>query len=115
MSPSTPENLGRRRFFLHRDKAVEDALERIRHGAGTEWEAVPAEDRNDLRMALAEIWTHTTRERWDQYCFSTIRRKDISRLAALGRDIMARHHLTDESRMAMEEILLACSRNGDTA
>ncbi len=108
MSPSTQDNLGRRRFFLHRDKAVEDALVRIRHGAGDDWETVPAGDLAALRTALSEVWMHIPRELWSRFCFSTVTRKDILRLAELGRDITARHHISAETKEEIEAILLSC-------
>lgn len=109
MSPSTEDNLGRRRFLLHRDKAVEHALERIRRAVGGEWDSLSAEERAGLKASLAEIWMTTSHERWHQYCFSTVTRQDILQLAALGRDIQARHHMTEETRRAFESILLSCS------
>ena len=112
MSPSTPDNLGRRRFLLHRDKAVEHALERVRRAPGAEYGSLSEEERAGLKASLAEIWMNTTRERWHEYCFSTITRHDILELAALGKDIQSRHHMTGETRRALEAILLSCSKNG---
>jgi len=109
MPPSTEDNLGRRRFLLHRDKAVEHALERIRHAAGADLETLSAEQHSRLKAFLAELWMDTAHERWDQYCFSTLTRTDLMQLIALGTDWATRHHLTSENRQALEEILLSCS------
>jgi hypothetical protein len=109
MSSSTEDNLGRRRFLLHRDKAVEHALERIRHAEGSEWETLSAEQRTKLRNFLTELWIDTTRERWDQYCFSTLTKPHILQLIALWDDWGLRHHLSDESRKFLDEIFLSCS------
>jgi hypothetical protein len=112
MSPSTDDNLGRRRFLLHRDKAVEHALERIRHAPGAEWETLIPEERAGLKAALTEIWENCDRERWHQYSFSIVTRSDILALIVLGNDITARHHMTDETRAAVEGILFPPSANG---
>jgi hypothetical protein len=112
MSPSTEDNLGRRRFILHRDKAVEQSLEKIRRAPDSGWEALSPEDRAGLREVLAETWENTERGRWQQFCFSTLTKADILRLVVLGNDIKARHHLTDETRAAVEALLLSCS-SGD--
>jgi hypothetical protein len=109
MSPSTDDNLWRRRFLLHRDMAVEHALERIRHAPGAEWETLSPEERAGLKGALTEIWENSDRERWHQYSFSLVTRANILSLIALGNDIRARHHLTDETRAAVEAILLSPS------
>ena len=109
MPPSTEDNLGRRRFLLHRDKAVEHALERIRHAAGADLDTLSAEQRSSLKAFLAELWMDTAHERWDQYCFSTLTQPDLLQLIALGNAWAARHHLTAENRQALDEILLSCS------
>jgi len=109
MSSSPVDNLGRRRFLLHRDMAVEHALERIRHADAAEWETLTAEQRTRLKAFLTELWIDTTRERWDQYCFSTLTKAHLVQLIALWNDWALRHHLTDESRKVLDEILVSCS------
>jgi hypothetical protein len=109
MSPSTEDNLGRRRFMLHRDKAVEQSLEKIRRAPDSGWETLTPEDRAGLKAVIAEIWENCERGRWQQYCFSTLAKPDILRLIELGNDIKARHHLSDETRVSVEAILLSCS------
>jgi hypothetical protein len=107
MSPSTEDDLGRRRFLLYRDKAVEYALERIRHSPGAEWETLSPDERTRLKDALTEIWENCKRERWQQFSFSIVTRSDILALITLGNDIRTRHHLTDETEAAVEAILLS--------
>ncbi|MDD1681293.1 MAG: hypothetical protein LUQ35_06770 [Methanoregula sp.] len=109
MSPSTEDNLGRRRFILHRDKAVEQSLEKIRRAPDSGWETLTPEDRGGLKEVLAEIWENCERGRWQQFCFSTLTKAHIQRLLVLGNDIKTRHHMTDETRAAVEVILLSCS------
>jgi hypothetical protein len=109
MSSSTEDNLGRRRFLLHRDKAVEHALERIRHAHRAEWETLSAEQRTRLKTFLTELWIESTRERWDEYCFSTLTKPDILQLLSVWNDWALRHHLTAESRTVLDEILLSCA------
>jgi hypothetical protein len=111
MSPSTPENIGRRRFLVHRDKAVEYALDRVRRAAHAEYGSLSAEERAGLKTSLEEIWMNIPRERWHEYCFSTLTRQDIVEILALGRDIQSRYHMTIETKQALETILLSCSKN----
>ena len=107
MSRSTEENLGRRRFLIHRDKAIEHALERIRRAPASEWEMLSSEERAGLRAALTEIWENVERERWQQYSFSIVTRSDILALIILGNTIKVRHCLNDETRAGIESILLS--------
>ena len=111
MPPTNEDNLGRRRFLLHREKAIEHALERVRHAVGSGWDTLSSEERTALKSCLAEIWMNTTYERWHQYCFSTLTKQDIQELVALSKDIETRHHLTDETFRLSEAILLQCSSN----
>lgn len=98
--------------MLHRDKAIEHALEKVRRGPHSGWETLTPEERAGLRGVLAEVWENTDRERWQQFCFSTLTKADIYRLILLGEDMKTRHHLPAETRAAMEAILSACSFEG---
>lgn len=109
MSPSTEDNLGRRRYLLERDKAVEEALEKVRRAPDSEWGALTSADRAMLRAVIAEVWDTSERSRWKQFCFSTLTRADILRIVALGDEIKTLHHLSDRTLATAEAILLACS------
>jgi hypothetical protein len=109
MSQSTEDDLGRRRFLLHRDKAVEQALERIRRVPESEWETLTPGERAGLKAVLAEVWENCERRRWQQYCFSTLAKPDILRLIALGDEVRGRHHQISDVRQEVEAILLSCS------
>jgi hypothetical protein len=111
MSSSPEDNLGRRRFLIHRDRAVEHAIERIRRSPGAEWDTLTHEERTGLKAALAEIWHYSGREHWEQYCFSTLSRHDILALIELVSGMHGRHDPTAGARSEIEAILLACTRN----
>ncbi|MFA5267872.1 MAG: hypothetical protein WC379_07865 [Methanoregula sp.] len=108
MSPATEDNLGRRRFQLHRDKAVEQSLEKIRRAPDSGWESLTPEQRARLKGVLAEIWENCERGRWEQYCFSTITRSDILQLITLADEVQARHRQISDARGDYEAILLSC-------
>jgi hypothetical protein len=109
MSHTTEDNLGRRRYLLHRDKAVEHALERIRHAPGSGWETLTPQEHAGLKSALTEIWENCGHERWQRYCFSTLTKPDILKLIALVSNAKGKHSESCESREAVEAILLSCS------
>jgi hypothetical protein len=114
MSPSTEDNLGRRRYLLHRDMAVEQSLEKIRRAPDAQWETFTPEERAGLKAVITEIWEYCERSHWEHYCFSTLIKADILQLIALGNDIKARHHMTDETKAAVEAILLSVCREDRT-
>jgi hypothetical protein len=101
----TSDELGRRRFQIRKEKAVEDAFEKIRHGMGSEWSSISADDSDVLKMVLGEIWMSIDRPRWATYCFSKLSAEDIRSLIALGREITAGKSFTDDMLNAMDHIL----------
>lgn len=111
MTHAPEENLGRRRFLLYRDKAVEHALERIRRAPDAGWESLSPEERIGLKRALGEIWESCDRDHWDQYCFSTLTKLDILTLVALVNEMLERHDHTCGSRKEIEDILLSYIRD----
>ena len=84
MPPTNEEELGRRRFQLYRDQAVEAAIEKIRHAPAAEWHSFSGEDYVILKEMLGEIWISLGREKWQRYAFSTLTRQDLHDLIALG-------------------------------
>ena len=108
MSPTNEDNLGRRRFLLHRDKAVEHALERIRRAPDAGWENLEPGQRAGLKSVLTEIWESCERNRWQDFCFSTISQADILRLVAIADDMKSRHLPVCNASREIETILLSC-------
>ena len=112
MSPSTDDNLGRRRFLLHRDRAVEQALERVRRSPHAGWDSLSPEERAELKHVLAEIWDNCGRERWEQYCFSSLTKLDLLSLISLVGGMQGRHDPScGGKKKEVEAILLACNRD----
>jgi len=84
MPHTSDEELGRRRFQLFREQAVEAAIDKIRRAPAAEWLAFSNNDYSRLREILGELWTRLEREKWDRYAFSTLTRQDLQELLALG-------------------------------
>jgi hypothetical protein len=108
MSRSTEEDLGRRRFQIQKEKAVEEAYEKIRRSFGQEWQYFSAEDCAVLRKVLGEIWISVGRDRWIDYCFSTLLHKEIHSLIAMGKTGLCQHCMTTEVLARLDEILGQC-------
>jgi len=86
MSRTNEEELGRRRFQLVKEQAVEDAVEKIRRAPAVGWESLSTTDYTLLREVLADLWVNLERERWEQYSFSTLSRQDILDILSLAKD-----------------------------
>lgn len=104
MPRTSDETLGRRRFQLSRDLAVEAAIEKIRRAPLARWHTFSHADYVLLKELLGEIWIVMERERWDRYSFSTLTSQDLIQLLALGRQVRD-HIITGAMADAMDAIL----------
>lgn len=86
----TDEDLGIRAFQIKRAKAVERAVERIRHGLGATWSELTGEEIEELEWVLGELWAYATRASWDDMYFGKLTLRDIIKVLTLGSQ-MRRH------------------------
>ncbi len=98
--------------MLHRDKAVEHSMEKVRRSPVSGWEELTHLQRTRLRLVLEEIWENCDRERWQKYCFSTLRKADLLRLIAIGDGLREQHRGICDAREELDTILTACSTDG---
>jgi hypothetical protein len=100
MAPTSEEELGRRRFQLFKEQAVETAIEKIRHAPAAEWQSFSGTEYTRLRDLLGELWISIEREKWKEYSFSTLTSDDLRALLALGASAQGRAL----SRSTLEEM-----------
>jgi hypothetical protein len=105
MSGSTDDNLGRRLFQVQKEKAVEEALEKIRRGSTAQLNSISSTDSDMLKEVLGEIWTSIDRHRWGSYRFSKVSAEDLKSLIILGKGMNSQYSLTDEKIRQMDRIL----------
>lgn len=105
MYGTTDDTLGRRLFQIQKEKAVEDALEKIRHRMGTEWNSVSSSDSEVLKEILGEVWTSIDRHQWGTYSFSKLSINDIRSLITIGKTVKAKPPLTNEMLKLLDNIL----------
>ena len=105
MSRNTEEGLGRRRFQIQKEKAVEDAYEKIRRSFGQDWQCFSAEDCAVIREVLGEIWISVDRDCWNDYCFSTLSHADLLSLIATAKEGLCQKCMTAETLARLDEIL----------
>jgi hypothetical protein len=114
MPRTSDDTLGRRRFQLSREQAVESAIEKIRHAPSAEWHSFSGADYTRLRDILGDLWISLEREKWDQYSFSTLTRQDIRDLITLGA-VSPGHPLSRSTIEEMDAILSHCRRSHPSA
>ena len=105
MYGTTDDTLGRRLFQVQKEKAVEDAFEKIRHTTGTEWISVSSSDAETLKEILGEVWTSIDRHRWGTYSFSKLSKNDINSLIIIGKEVKAKPPLTNDLQKSLDNIL----------
>ncbi len=84
------EGLGQRNFQLRKERAVERAIEKMRHRLGEKWQELASEDIDVLMWALGETWAMMSYNSWDETCFSCITTNGVNKIIEIGRD--ARDH-----------------------
>lgn len=105
MTNVTDDNLGRRLFQIQKEKAVEDAMEKIRRRTGTEWVAISMADNDLLKEILGDLWTSIDRLRWGSYSFSKLSKEDIGALIDQSKHITKKHAMTDDDLRTLDAIL----------
>ena len=86
----TDEDLGIRAFKIRRRKAVERAIELLRHGLGKSWSELTSEEIEELEWVLGELWAYVARARWEDMRFGHLTLRDVVKILTLGSQ-MRRH------------------------
>jgi hypothetical protein len=111
MPLTSDDTLGRRRFQLLRQQAIEEAIEKIRRAPASEWHSFSGPDYTRLREILGDLWVHHGREKWERYSFSTLTRQDLREILDIGGSAPA---FTSEMLVGMDAILTHSRRSGHT-
>jgi len=87
MPDVTNDERGRRIFQLHKERAVEAALEKIRLNPKSDWATFSQQDIKSLTTMLGETWVSVERSTWEQCSFSRLTRKDLNEIISIGNDV----------------------------
>ena len=86
----TDEELGIRAYRIKQAKAVERAMQLVRHGLADQWSSLTEEEIEELEWVLGEVWSFVTRQEWDELPFGHLGIRDIIKMLTLGSQ-MRRH------------------------
>lgn len=89
-SDVSDEDIGIRAFQIKRAKAVERAIERLRHGLAEQWKDLTGEEIDELEWILGELWAYVARADWDELAFGRLNIGDVIKILTLGSQ-MRRH------------------------
>jgi len=90
---------------VQKEKAVEEAFEKIRRKLGPEWNSFSSGDWNILKNILGEVWTSIDRHRWSTYSFSMLSKNDIDSIIMIGKEVNAEPPLTNDGLNSLDNIL----------
>jgi len=90
MPDVTSDERGRRIFQIHKERAVEAAIEKIRHNPGSKWSAFSPDEIKTLNFILGETWVTVGRQIWEQSSFTRLTRNDLEEIISIGNDVKSK-------------------------
>jgi hypothetical protein len=105
MPDVTDDERGRRVFQIHREMAVETALEKIRQTSGQDWKLYSVSDIDILKYMLGESWVSMDRQSWGRCIFSRLVRKDIDAIIKIGKEVRSKKKMEGDAVREVNEIL----------
>jgi hypothetical protein len=105
MPEVTSDERGRRVFQIHKEKAAENAIEKIRKSLGPDWKIFPSTDVDALRYILEETWVVLDRESWEKCAFSRLKRPELESIIQIGKQVRRKEMREDRGIEEVSRIL----------
>lgn len=102
------EDVGRRTFQNRKSKAVERAVEHLRHGLGPQWSSFTEREIEDLEWLFGEVWAYIARAEWEELRFSALTSGDAVKM--LGYATELRRHARSDVEILTDAKLLVQSK-----
>jgi len=83
----TDEDIGMRTFQMRKARAVERAMDRLRHTLKAEWSSLENSEIEELDWILGELWAYVARGDWDRLHFGRLTMHDVRTILKHGRDL----------------------------
>ena len=97
----TDDERGRRIFQIHKERAVETAVAKIRQNLGSKWAEFSQQDIQTLNYILGEAWVSIERSVWEQSAFTRLSRKDLENIIRIGNEVKSKNR---REETAIDEI-----------
>jgi len=98
------EEVGRRLFQIHKEKAVEVALEKIRRKMPLEWKSFTSSDVDILKYILGEVWVCIKRSEWEAISFAKLTKKDLEAILHVAKQVSNKEK---PEKVAVDEVCYA--------
>ncbi len=87
MPDVTQKEIGRRLYHVHREKRVEEAIKKIKHGVGTAWSSFNNDDIELLGHLLQCTWNTVDQKIWENIPFSHMTKNDVRNILSFGEGV----------------------------
>jgi hypothetical protein len=84
MPDVSQKEIGRRMYHVHREKSVEEAIKKIKHGVGTDWSSFTREEIDLLGHLLQCTWNVIDQKIWADLPFGNMTKNDIRKILSYG-------------------------------
>jgi hypothetical protein len=86
----TDDERGRRIFQIHKERAVETAVAKIRQKLGPDLAGFSQQDIQTLNYILGEAWVSIERSVWEQCAFTRLTRNDLENIIRIGNEVKSK-------------------------
>jgi hypothetical protein len=87
MPDVSQKEVGRRLYHVHREKRVEEAIKKIKHGVGTDWSSFTVEDIDLLGHLLQCTWNVIDQKIWDDLPFGSMTKNLVQKILSYGEGV----------------------------
>ena len=87
MPDVSQKEVGRRLYHVHREKRVEEAIKKIKHGVGTDWSSFTREDIDLLGHLLQCTWNVIDQKIWADVAFGSMTKNDVVKILSYGEGV----------------------------
>jgi hypothetical protein len=87
MPDVSQKEVGRRLYHVHREKIVEEAIKKIKHGVGTDWNSFTREDIDLLGHLLQCTWNVVDQKIWDNLSFGSMTKNEVRKILSYGEGV----------------------------
>ena len=105
MPEVTSDERGRRVFQIHKEKAAEDAIRKIRKSLSRDWEVFNSTDLGALKYILEETWVSLERDSWEKCAFSRLKRSQVDSIIRIGKQVKRKEMREDRGIEEVSRIL----------
>lgn len=101
MPEAKDEEVGRRLFQIHKEKAVEVAVEKMRRKMPSEWTSFTSSDIDILKHILGEAWVCIKRTEWEGISFTKLTKNDLQEIIQVAKQVRNKEKA---EKIAIDEI-----------